>query len=175
MATKKTASKNRTPPKIDMFNKVLPALDTRDKKFYENLSAEEKKDFSPWLTQRYLSSVESPDNGIIEHYLVMTNDIVNVNFSDIKDPEMLSKLMCIVGIGESAGRGKRITNHPFIPPPKKGVYDNAFKQWLSEENTQLNKQELEILFNSFTKTTARDLLEQFQVKDKDVIASANDL
>ena len=36
MATKKTASTNREPPKLDMFKKVLPALDTRNKTFYEN-------------------------------------------------------------------------------------------------------------------------------------------
>ena len=175
MATKKTASTNREPPKLDMFKKVLPALDTRNKTFYENLSEEEKKDFSPWLVQRFLSSAESPSQGIIEHYLIMTNDIVNVNFSDINDPEMLSKLMSIVGIGKSAGYGKPVTGHPFIPPPKKGEHENAFKQWLFNNNLDLNKLELDILFNSFTSKTAKDLLEQLQVTDKKIIKAANDL
>jgi len=169
MATKKkTASTSREAPKLDMFNKVLPALDTRNKKLYESLNDEEKKGFSPWLVQRYLSSAESNSNEIIEHYLIMTNDIVNVNFSEVRDHEILWKLMSMVGIGKSI-------RHPFIPPPKKGVYENAFKQWLAEENTHLNKQELDILFNSFTKATAKDLLEQFQIKDKDIIKATNDL
>jgi hypothetical protein len=155
-------------PTLDMFKKVLPAADTRSKDFYDNLTEEEKKGFSPWLIQRYLSSAESANNEIIEHYLIMTNDIVNVNFTQVKDPYMLWKLMSMVGIGTKV-------NHPFIAPPKKGVYENAFKQWLAEENLHLNKQELDILFNSFTKATARDLLEQFQIKDKNIIKATNDL
>ena len=64
-------------PMLDMFKRVLPALDTRNKTLYENLNEEEMKGFSPWLVQRYLSSAESANNAIIEHYLIMTNDIVN--------------------------------------------------------------------------------------------------
>jgi hypothetical protein len=167
---------NKTEFKIDMFKRVLPALDTRNKKLYENLSEEERKGFSPWLVQRYLSSAESANNEVIEHYLIMTNDIVNVNFSEIanfgigkeKNHEMICKLMSIVGIGKSL-------KHPFIPPSTKRTYENAFKQWLFDNNHNINDQELDILFHSFTKEAAKDLLEQFQVKDKKIIKSTNDL
>jgi hypothetical protein len=165
------ATKSTKPRLLDLFDKrtgVLPALDSRNKSFYGNLTDEQKKEFSPWLIQRYLSSAESSNNEIIEHYLIMTNKIVNVNFSEIKDHEILWKLMSIVGIGASV-------NHPFIPPPKKGSHENAFKQWLFDENPHLNKQELDILFHGFTKESAKDLLEQFQVKDKNIIKAVNDL
>jgi hypothetical protein len=103
---------------------------------------------------------------------MMTNDIVNVNFSDIKDPEMIWKLMTIVGIGTSLGK----YGHPFLPPPagqkKKG---NAFAQWLKELYPYLDDQELNILMSGFTKASALDMLEQYQVKDKDIISAANDL
>lgn len=168
MATKTT---KQAKPRLLDIGEVLPNLDIRNKKYYENLTDEQKKEFSPWLIQRYLSSAESSSNEIIEHYLVMTNEIVNINFSQIKDHDMLWKLMSMVGYGKSLGK----YGHPFIPPPKKGVYENAFKQWLSEENFHLNKQELDILFNSFTKETAKDLLEQFQIKDKNIIKATNDL
>lgn len=162
------AKKPKIPKTLDLFNGVLPALDTRNKKYYENLTDEQKEEFSPWVVQRYLSSAESANNAIIEHYLIMTNDIVNVNFSEVKDPEMTWKLMSMVGIGKSI-------KHHFIPPPKKGTYENEFKQWLAEENLHLDKQELDILFDSFTKESAKDLLEQFQVKDKTIIKAINDL
>ena len=149
------------------IGEVLLNLDTRNKTYYENLTDEQKKEFSPWLYQRYLSSAEG-SNAIIEHYLIMTNNIVNINFSKIKDPEMTWKLMSMVGYGKTL-------KHPFIPPPKKGIYENAFKQWLAEENLHLDKQELDILFNSFTKETAKDLLEQFQIKDKNIFKAVNDL
>lgn len=154
---------------LDMFKRVLPAVDTRNKNFYDNLTDEERKGFSPWLVQRYLSSAESASPEIIEHYLIMTNDVVNVNFSDIKDPEMIWKLMTIVGIGKSV-------KHPYVAPGKgKKKKTNAFKSWLREQNPHLNDQELDLWFSSMTKEQARDLLEQNQIKDKDIITSTNDL
>ena len=156
-------------PMLDMFKRVLPAIDTRQKDFFENLSEDEKKGFSPWLVQRYLSSAESSNQEIIEHYLIMTNDIVNVNFSDIKDPEMIWKLMTIVGIGRS-------TKHPYVAPGKgKKKKSNAFKEWLSSLHPHLDDQELDLMMSNFNKDSARDILEQYQVRDKDIIAAANEL
>lgn len=156
-------------PMLDMFKRVLPALDTRNRNLYENLSEEEQKGFSPWLVQRYLSSAESSNNGIIEHYLIMTNEIVNVNFSEVKDPEMTWKLMSMVGIGKSL-------KHPYIAPGGgKRKKKNAFKAWLSEQYPHLDDQELDIWISNLDKKSAKDMLEQYHVKDKDVIASANDL
>lgn len=156
-------------PMLDMFKRVLPALDTRNKKLYENLSEEEMKGFSPWLVQRYLSSAESANNAVIEHYLIMTNDIVNVNFSEVKDPEMTWKLMSMVGIGKSL-------KHPYIAPGGgKRKKKNAFRSWLREQYPHLDDQELDIWIGNLDKKSAKDMLEQYHVKDKDVISSANDL
>jgi len=156
-------------PLLDMFRKVLPAADTRNKEFLESLTEEERKGFSPWLVMRYLSSAESANQEIIEHYLIMTNELVNVDFSTIKDPDMTWKLMSMVGIGKSI-------KHPYVAPGKgKKKKSNAFKQWLHDQYPHLNDQELDMFFGLFTKEQARDLLEQHQVKDKDIISSANDL
>ena len=156
-------------PMLDMFKRVLPALYTRNKTLYENLTEEEMKGFSPWLVQRYLSSAESSNNAIIEHYLIMTNDIVNVNFSEVKDPEMTWKLMSMVGIGKSL-------KHPYIAPGGgKRKKKNAFRAWLHEQYPHLDDQELDIWISNLDKKSAKDMLEQYHVKDKDVIASANDL
>lgn len=156
-------------PLLDMFKRVLPAADTRNKQFYNELNEEEAKGFSPWLIQRYLSSAESSNNGIIEHYLIMTNDIVNVDFSAIKDPEMIWLLMSVVGVGKSM-------KHPYIAPGGgKKKKKNAFKNWLSELHPHLDDQELDIWIEGMDKKSAKDMLEQYHVKDKDVISSANDL
>lgn len=156
-------------PMLDMFKRVLPALDTRNRTLYENLSEEEQKGFSPWLVQRYLSSAESANNAIIEHYLIMTNDIVNVNASSVKDPEMTWRLMSMVGIGKSL-------KHPYIAPGGgKRKKKNAFRSWLREQYPHLDDQELDIWISNLDKKSARDMLEQYHVKDKDVISSANDL
>jgi len=156
-------------PMLDMFKRVLPALDTRNNSLYEKFSDEEKKGFSPWLVQRYLSSAESANNAVIEHYLIMTNDVVNVNFSDVKDAEMTWKLMSMVGVGKAL-------KHPYIAPGGgKKKKKNPFKAWLSSEYPQLNNQELDIWISNLDKKSAKDILEQYHVKDKDIVASANDL
>lgn len=152
---------------LDMFRRVLPAIDTRNKKFYEGLSDEERKGFGPWLVQRYLSSAESPNAEIIEHYLIMTNEIVNVK--DIKDPEILYKLMSIVGIGKSI-------KHPYVAPGKsKKKKVNPIKDFLQSKRPDLNSQEIDILFSQLTKQTAINMLEQYHIKDKTLLAAANDL
>ena len=155
---------------LDMFKRVLPAIDTRNKQFYENLTEEEQKGFAAWLVMRYLSSAESANNEIIEHYLIMTNELINTNFSELKnDPELLWKLMSIVGIGKSV-------KHPYVAPGKgKKKKSNAFKAWLHEQYNHLSEQEIDLWFSNITKEQARDMLEQYQIKDKDVISAANDL
>lgn len=156
-------------PLLDMFNRVLPSIDVRDKQFYDSLTDEEKKGFSPWLVQRYLSSAESASREVIEHYLIMTNDLVNVNFSDVKDPEMQWLLMSIVGVGKKM-------RHPYIAPGGgKRKKKNAFKDWLKEQYPHLSDQELDIWIGGMDKKFAKDLLEQYHVKDKDIISSANEL
>lgn len=155
---------------LDMFKRVLPAADLRRRDFINSLTEEERKGFSPWLVMRYLSSAESSNQEIIEHYLIMTNELVNTNFSDIKhDPELVWKLMSVVGIGKSV-------KHPYVAPGKgRKKKTNAFKNFLREKYPHLNDEELDIWFSKFDKKSARDFLEQYQIKDKDIISAANDL
>jgi hypothetical protein len=88
-----------------------------------------------------------------------------------KDPEMLAKLMSIVGIGKTLGK----YGHPYIAPGGGKRKKNAFKAWLSEQYPHLDDQELDIWISNLDKKSAKDMLEQFHIKDKDVISSANDL
>lgn len=157
-------------PMLDMFKRVLPAIDTRNKQFYERLTEEEQKGFASWLVMRYLSSAESATPEIIEHYLIMTNELVNINFSDLKNhPELLWKLMSVVGVGKSV-------KHPYVAPGKgKKKKSNAFKAWLHEQYNHLSEQEIDLWFSNITREQARDMLEQYQIKDKDIISAANDL
>lgn len=157
-------------PLLDMFRRVLPAADTRRKDFYDSLTDEEKKGFSAWLVQRYLSSAESASPEVIEHYLIMTNDLVNTNFSDLKNhPELIWKLMSVVGIGKSV-------KHPYVAPGKgRKKKSSAFRDWLHEQNPHLNDIELDIWMSTFTKESARDYLEQHHIKNKELVDSLNDL
>jgi hypothetical protein len=77
--------------------------------------------------------------------------------------------MSMVGIGKTL-------KHPYIAPGGgKRKKKNAFRAWLSEQNPHLDDQELDIWIGNLDKKSAKDMLEQYHVKDKDVISSANDL
>jgi len=80
----------------------LAAIDKRDYSWYNSLSADERKKFDKgmFVIMRWMSSVRSNVDEINEHYLVMTNELVNRHFGSIKrHPEFQHRLLQIVGIG----------------------------------------------------------------------------
>ena len=46
----------KKPPAIPLKD-IMAAIDKKDRKFYNNLSDEQKKAFSAWMMMRYCSSV----------------------------------------------------------------------------------------------------------------------
>jgi hypothetical protein len=86
---------------------LLRALDLRNKNYYSNLSAEDKKLFSAFMLQRYASSVDG-DSFFQEHYLDTINQCSNINFWSLtKHPELQWKLMTMAG-------ATRVQFHPYI-------------------------------------------------------------
>lgn len=66
------------------IKRELAAVDLRDYDFYDKLSDQEKKDFSPYVLMRYVSNVQG-DADIQEWFLETVNELVN------KDHWTLSK------------------------------------------------------------------------------------
>src|SRR5277367_5086586 len=96
--TEQAFSKPKKEHKLELF-KVLGAVDTKQSQFYDELSDEEKKSvpFVPIL--RMLSSV-SDQSPYAEYHILMVNEILNQGFWDyLKYPDLLWRLMCIVGSG----------------------------------------------------------------------------
>ena len=65
-------------PQIPL-NQILAALDAKDRDFYDNLSDELKKKFSPFMMLKYAASVSGSKNTQItgpemEHYYIMTTN-----------------------------------------------------------------------------------------------------
>jgi len=169
MATKKKSDAPREAPKLDMFRKVLPNIHAKNRYAYRNFTDEEKKEFSSgWVPMRWLSGVASADQTVVENYLLNTNRFVNKHFADVDD-ELKWMLMTIVG-------EHKAPKHDYIKQPggkrKKG---NPFKAWLQTQYPHLSDEELDLWISSMDKKSAKDMLEQFNVKDKNVISSANDL
>lgn len=94
MATKKKY-------KLDLFRKLLPALDRRDFKLYKNLSEEEKKGFADIVALRYMSCTETENKYIIEELIILSNGankhLWNPALS--KHPELKYLILATIGLG----------------------------------------------------------------------------
>ena len=62
----------------------MRAYDLKDRDFYDSLTEDEVKKFSPYLMLRYGASVEGSAE-MQAWYLMATNERVNVNFFDVNN------------------------------------------------------------------------------------------
>ena len=138
---------------------MLDAVDRCDFDFYARLSPEEKKAFSPWMAMRYVSSARGMD---AYHYLLMVNDIVNVEFNTIKNhPELQWKLLATCGIGHKA-------YHPWIPPGKGKKKKTKLGTFLHDMYPTLNRKEIELLQEINSKDDLKELAREHGMDEKDI-------
>ena len=95
------------------IKRELKAVDLKDYDFYDKLTPEEQKEFSPYVLMRFVSNVQG-DRDVQEHFLEMTNELLNKNHWLLsKDHKaLLWKLYAAVGVGMPAF-------HPYIAAGKK--------------------------------------------------------
>lgn len=142
--------------KIELSN-LLRAIDTNDLSFYDRLTDEEKKEFSAWMTMRWASSSDSNP----EHYLLMVNSLVNVDFSCLNNhPELQWKLVSICGTGSS-------NRHSWIAPPKKAK-TNRVLNFLREVYPEAKNDDLEQLSGLLDKKDVEELAKSYGMSDKDI-------
>lgn len=144
--------------KLDI-KEVLANIDKKKYNYYSTLSDDEKKSIVPWTLMRFLSSGQTTD--MANYYLQMTNEVVNCNFSDLKNhPELQWMLMCIVGIGSKQF-------HPWVQPPKKKT-KNRIQEYLYELYPHLSSLELDMLEILLGKDGLKEHLKQTGMTDKDI-------
>lgn len=145
--------------KLDLFKTVLPALDRRNKNFYNDATEEEKKELGKliWPLTRWMSSAKS--NTV--HHLLIVNDLVNVNSSVLKShPELQWKLLSLCGYGKPQ-------MHQWIAPPK-GIKKNKLEEAILRVNPLLKDDELE-LFASLNNTEDLTVFfKEFGLTDKEI-------
>ena len=139
--------------KIDLKS-MLGAVDRRNKEFYSQLSDEQKKEFSPYMVMRWTSSIKGSKQ-LQEHYLELTNEFLNKDFSVLyKHKKLYWMLASIIGIG-------RNQYHPWI-----GVSKKTKKEILADRFSSLypslNQDELTILLSN--KKAVQDILNQIDGK-----------
>ena len=140
----------------------MRAIDQRDTGWWDTLTDEEKKKVSPWVLMRYTSACDTNHDEIRDHYLIMTNELVNVHFNAIRHHTQLQhRLLQVVGIGKTQ-------YHPWIAPGKRQK-KNKIAEWLLELYPHLNDDELDILLQSDKKELTA-LAESAGMTDKDIKA-----
>lgn len=144
--------------KLDLKT-VLNAIDNQDLTFYDRLSDEDKKAYSPYVLMRYISSLTS-QNQLAPLAVIATNDLVNIGFAQYnKYPDLIHRLLCLAGMG-----GKQY--RPWIPTKsgkKSGIIDN----WLIELYPDMNDDELELIKSEYNLETWTDFVNSSGLSDAD--------
>ena len=126
--------------KLDI-KRELNAVDSRNYDFYENLTDEEKKAFSPYILMRYTANVQG-DQSLQEWFLERTNEYVNKSHWELSKNHkpLLWKLFAATGIGSNM-------YHPYLAAGKKGkankiekaleLYTDVVKNYFNNQNSSI--------------------------------------
>lgn len=145
------------------INNEMRVLDSKHRPFYNELTEEERKKFSPYIIMRYAASVEGAAD-LQEWYLRSTNERVNVNFFEVSTTKHkeLQWLLCTT---VSPGMG---TQRHYWIAPKKSESSNANTKILKQLYPNLKADELELLAQLNDAKTIKQLARSHGWEDKDI-------
>jgi hypothetical protein len=141
---------------------TLQALDRRDFGYYDKLTPEEKKAYSPFVLMRYMSSL-SPQSSMQSYAVIATNDLVNLGFFNLgKHPELQHMLMCLAGTGRKQYR-------PYMGAKAgKGSKTKVVDEFLMELYPGCNATELAILKSQLDANSLKQLGKDAGLSDKEL-------
>ena len=130
--------------KLSIKNEMA-MVDGKVRDFYDDLSEEERKKFSPYLILKYTANV-SGNQDLAEYYLRRCNETLNKDFFNInKHP----KLQWLCASAVSPGMGN--TYHYWIKAPKKGRSSTKERKFLQQLYPSAKEDELDMLVEINTK------------------------
>ena len=136
------------------INNEMAQFDRKNRRFYDELTDEEKKKFSNFLMIRYGSSVQG-GRDLQEFYLISTNERLNKHFFTINRHP---KLQWLCATTVSPGMGTQ--RHTWIAPKKKEPGAGSIRKQLTELFPHLKDDELEVLAEINTKKDIDAYLKQ---------------
>ena len=126
--------------KLSIANEMAQ-FDSKNRKFFDELSEEERKKFSPFLMIRYGSSV-SGSKDLQEFYLIATNERLNKQFFAVNTAQH-KKLQWLMATTVSPGLGN--FRHNWISPKKKEPSAGSIRKQLAELFPHYRDDELDLL------------------------------
>jgi hypothetical protein len=138
--------------KLDI-KRELNAVDRKVYDFYETLTDEEKKVFSPYILMRYVSNVQG-DRDIQEWFLEMTNEMVNKHHWVLSKnhKNLLWKLFAATGAGVNC-------YHPYMAAGKKEKA-NKIEKLLVELHPAMKLSEIKLLASMMDKKDIEELFDK---------------
>ena len=138
--------------KLDI-KRELNAVDQKNYDFYDNLTEEEQKAFSPFILMRYTANVQG-DRDIQEWFVETTNEYVNKHFNDLSKnhKSLLWKLYAATGAGINC-------YHPYLAASKKEKA-NKIEKLLCEIYPAMKMSDIKLLASMMDKKDKEELFDK---------------
>ena len=138
--------------KLDI-KRELSAVDLKNYDFYDSLTPEEQKEFSPYVLMRFTASVQG-DRDIQEWFLEMTNEMVNKNHWDLSKNHkaLLWKLYAATGAGVKCF-------HPYLAAGKKEKA-NKIERLLCELYPAMKMADIKLMASMMDKKDREELFDK---------------
>ena len=122
--------------KLDI-KRELSAVDNKNYDFYDNLTEDERKEFSPFILMRYVSNVKS-DRETQEWFLERTHELVNKHHWQLSRDHkaLLWKLYAATGVGVTCF-------HPYLAAGKKQKI-NKIERLLADLNPGMKTSDIKL-------------------------------
>lgn len=145
--------------KLNIANEMR-AFDSKDRKFYSDLTDEERKKFSNYLMIRWGSAVQG-DGDLQAYYLMSCNENLNKHFFDIaRHPEL--QWLCATTVSPGMGNFR----HDWIKQKKREGSNNKSIKFLRQIYPNYNADELDLLAKINTTDDLKQLARSHGWDDK---------
>lgn len=124
--------------KLSIANEMTQ-FDRKNRRFYDELTDEEKKKFSNYLMIRWGSSVQG-NQELQEFYVIACNEQLNKHFFAINRHPKLQWL-CATAVSPGLG----VHRHQWIAPKKKEPGESGIKKQLAELYPNMKSDEIEVM------------------------------
>jgi len=131
----------------------MASFDAKDRNFYDSLSSDEVKKFSPFLMIRWGSAVEGSAD-LQRYYLISTNEKLNKNFFDISTTKH-KKLQWLMATTVSPGMGRQY--HKWLSGPKRVAGANKAEKFFAEIYPTMKSDEIRLLAKTNTAADIKQL------------------
>lgn len=148
-----------TTEKLSIYNEMRQ-FDAKNRRFYADLSEEERKKFSPFLMIRWGSSVQGSSE-LQQYYVMACNENLNKNFFDIgRHPEL--QWLCATTVSPDMGAMR----HNWIKQKKSEGKNNKVVKFLQQVYPTHGNDEIVLLARISTIDEIKDLAKKHGWDDK---------